>query len=82
MGNELLKKIIDLTQLPSDQITNELEKILENQGISKDRVSLEELRGALAQYLHEVFAQNGLIQEAADEEEDFDNSKVQLFSVH
>ena len=56
MASDLFKKVIDLTQLPSDEISQELEKLLESQGVSADRVSLGQLRQALAQYIHEVFA--------------------------
>lgn len=84
MANDLFKKVIDLTQLPSDEISQELEKLLESQGVSTDRVSLGQLREALTQYIHEVFAQNELVLQASDETEFWDdpNIKLSLVSRH
>ncbi|OGQ17196.1 MAG: hypothetical protein A3B70_07290 [Deltaproteobacteria bacterium RIFCSPHIGHO2_02_FULL_40_11] len=55
MANELLKKVIDLTQLPTDQVTEELERLLEKEGVDADHVSLWELRQVLAKYIEDVF---------------------------
>lgn len=88
MANDLFKRVIDLTELPHDQITQELEKLLEKEGVSTDRVTLSELREALAQYIHDVFAQYELLsswnKEAADDEEDerVADPTIKLFSVH
>lgn len=82
MANDLFKKIIDLTQLPSDEISQELEKLLENQGVSADRVSLGQLREALAQYIHEVFAQNELVLKASDDAEFWSDPNIKPFLAH
>ena len=82
MSNDLFKKVIDLTQLPSDEISQELEKLLESQGVRSDRVSLGQLREALAQYIHEVFAQNELVLKASDEALFWDDPNIKLFLVH
>ena len=82
MANDLFKKVIDLTQLPSHEISQELEKLLESQGVSSDRVSLGQLREALAQYIHEVFAQNEMVLKASDEAKFWDDSNIKLFLVH
>ena len=82
MSNDLFKKVIDLTQLPSDEISQELEKLLESQGVSADRVSLGQLRQALAQYIHEVFAQNEMVVKITDEAEFLDDPNITLSLVH
>ena len=82
MSNDLFKKVIDLTQLPSDEISQELEKLLESQGDSGDRVSLGQLRQALAQYIHEVFAQNEMVVKITDEAEFLDDPNITLSLVH
>ena len=54
MGNELFKSITNATGLPDDLISKELDKVLNQKGIAKDDVTLDELRDVLASYLREV----------------------------
>ena len=55
MDNDILNKIIDLTDLPKDDVSQELEKILVNQGFDPKSVSLGDIREALTHYVHEIF---------------------------
>lgn len=81
MKTDLFKKIVDLTQLPADEISQELERILDEQGVRRDRVTLGELREALSQYMHEVFSQYKLVMHASDSDvEDADDLKVSLLN--
>ena len=82
MGNDLFKKIIDLTELPSDEISQELRKVLEAQGIDPKHVSIGELREALASYVHEIFKEDGLVQVATDEEALGWDENVKFSFVH
>ncbi|MBI4040268.1 MAG: hypothetical protein HY390_00200 [Deltaproteobacteria bacterium] len=55
MAQDLLKKTVDITQLPKDHITQELSRLLSQKGIQLDNVSLWQLRYALEMYIREVF---------------------------
>lgn len=58
MGNDILSKIIDLTDLPKDEVSQELEKILVKQGFNPQSVSLGDIRQALTHYVHEIFQEH------------------------
>lgn len=72
MGNELFKKVTDATGLPEDLIARELTSVLEDKGMNKNDVTLDELRTVLADYLREVIlhAKNKFENGIAIEEED------------
>jgi hypothetical protein len=54
MANELFKKVTDATGLPSELVSNELSQVLSGKGISKDDMTLDDLRLVMADYLREV----------------------------
>ena len=58
MDNDILNKIIDLTDLPKDDVSQELEKILVGQGFDPKSVSLGDIREALAHYVQEIFQEH------------------------
>ena len=51
MGNELFRKVIELSGLPKEVITKELNDILKEMKIEPSQVTEPELRSALAHYL-------------------------------
>ncbi|OGQ14079.1 MAG: hypothetical protein A3B70_05440 [Deltaproteobacteria bacterium RIFCSPHIGHO2_02_FULL_40_11] len=51
MGNELFRKVIELSGLPKEVITKELNDILKEMKIEPSQVTEPELRSALARYL-------------------------------
>lgn len=62
MGAELIETVCTATGLPKELIQTELHRILMDEGIDADEVTIEELRVALAKYLQEVLlgAKNSL----------------------
>ncbi len=55
MGNELFEKVIELSGLPKDLITQELIRILKKEGINPKEVTEPVLRQILTRYLKEAF---------------------------
>ena len=53
-GERLLQTLVELTGLPDDLIRVELEKIIEGAGHSHERVTMDQLRLAMAEYLNRV----------------------------
>ena len=51
MGNELFRKVVELSGLPKEVITKELNDILKEMKIEPSQVTEPELRSALARYL-------------------------------
>ncbi|RYZ77356.1 MAG: hypothetical protein EOP05_02100 [Proteobacteria bacterium] len=54
MGERLLTDIADATGLPSNLVTDELGRLLQNAGIEKSEMTLDDLRHVLAEYMQEV----------------------------
>lgn len=54
MGNDLFSEVTKLTGLPEELIRAELTKLLEGKGISPDKMTMDCLRSALTDYLHQV----------------------------
>lgn len=50
-GENLIKSVIHLTELPQDLIEKELLLILQSKGISPENLTMTELRAALLEYL-------------------------------
>jgi len=82
MANDILNKIVDLTQLPSDDVSGELEQMLIRQGYNPENVSLAQLREALAQYLTDVFEAYGLVQTGETDDDSPGGSSVALKIVN
>ena len=53
-GTALITQIAQATGLPQHLISNELEQLISQRGKSAGDISLEEIRGILAEYLQEV----------------------------
>ena len=54
MDKDMLKTLIQSTGLPEHLIRAEIEMLLQKAGLSKDQVTLEDLREILARYLQDV----------------------------
>lgn len=54
MGERLLTDLADATGLPSDLVTDELGRLLQNAGLEKNQITLDDLRSVLAEYMQEV----------------------------
>lgn len=55
MGTTLTKTVIEKTGLPQDLIEKEFNAILEKFGKNPERLTMEELREVMAEYLQLVF---------------------------
>ncbi|MBK9293721.1 MAG: hypothetical protein IPM57_04635 [Oligoflexia bacterium] len=54
MGNEVFNSVLEATGLPKELVSRELEGLLAKKGISIKEVTVEDLRGALSEYLRDV----------------------------
>lgn len=54
MGERLLTDLADATGLPSNLVTDELGRLLQNAGVEKAEITLDDLRAILADYMQEV----------------------------
>lgn len=55
MENPLLEKLVDQTGLPRNLIKQELSQILKHYGFSPDKITLDDLREVMAEYLQDTF---------------------------
>lgn len=77
MGNELFKKVTKNTGLPEDLVAKELEALLNEKGINKSEVTLDELRATLSEYLKEVIIDaKEAFELGIDVEEEIDPEKL------
>ncbi len=53
-GNALVKAILDLTGLPQESLSSEMDQMIQGSGLNKENVSLDDLRIVLEEYLHSV----------------------------
>jgi hypothetical protein len=53
-ANKLVDEVIELTGLPEDPLSKELEKLLSAAGLESENISLDDLREVLANYLNDV----------------------------
>lgn len=54
-GNALVKAILELTGLPQESLSSEMDQLIHSSGLNKENVSLDDLRIMLEEYLHSVF---------------------------
>jgi hypothetical protein len=54
MAEELFAQVTDATGLPKDVISDELVRLLAKVGVSKDEMTLDDLRRVLADYVQDV----------------------------
>ncbi|HVK60866.1 MAG TPA: hypothetical protein VM432_04915 [Bdellovibrionales bacterium] len=54
MGEALLDEVTSATGLPEKLVADELTRLVKNAGLSKDAVTLDDLREMLADYLQDV----------------------------
>lgn len=54
MGNDLFGKVTGATGLPTDLVCDELERLLTQEGIKPEEMTLEDLRKVLANYVQDV----------------------------
>ena len=54
MGERLLTDLAHATGLPSNLVTDELGRLLQNAGLEKAEITLDDLRAILADYMQEV----------------------------
>lgn len=54
MGDELFGEVTDATGLPTDLVSNELESLLNQAGIRREEMTIEDLRKVLANYVQDV----------------------------
>lgn len=54
MANELVKTLINVTELPEDAISKELEKLFAQHGATANEITLDQLREIMADYLQTV----------------------------
>ena len=54
MGDALIKEIIGHTDLESDPVEKELLKLIEKAGLTRETVTLEDLREILAEYVQDT----------------------------
>ena len=54
-GNALVKALLDLTGLPQESLSSEMDQMIHKSGLNKENVSLDDLRLVLEEYLHSVF---------------------------
>ena len=54
MTSDIFKTLIEHTDLPEHLISSELERLLKKSGLSKDNVTLDHIREALALELQDV----------------------------
>ena len=50
----LISRIKDMTELPEDFVRNEIVSVVQLAGLNPETITLEELRGVLAEYLQDV----------------------------
>ena len=53
-GNALVKALLDLTGLPQESLSSEMDQMIQSSGLNKENVSLDDLRIVLEEYLHSV----------------------------
>jgi hypothetical protein len=54
MGEALLADVTGSTGLPEELVTKELTRLISNAGLSRDAVTLDDLREILADYLQDI----------------------------
>lgn len=55
-GEELIDQLVEFSRLPEDEVKSELDNILQQAGCESERLTLDELRAAMLNYL-ETFQQ-------------------------
>jgi len=56
-AGDLFSQVVTATGIPSESIEKELRSLLERRGVNAERLTLAQLRAAVAQYLREVMAE-------------------------
>ena len=56
-AGDLFQQVVTATGIPADAIETELRALLERRGVNVERLTLAQLRAAVAQYLREVTAE-------------------------
>jgi hypothetical protein len=54
MGDALIKELIGHTDLESDPVERELIRLIEKAGLTRETVTLEDIREILAEYVQET----------------------------
>ena len=54
MSDNLLQEVSRITGIPLSQLETELEEIIENKGLNKKTIDLEELRVIVAAYVRKI----------------------------
>ena len=56
-AGDLFSQVVSATGMPAESIEKELRSLLERRGVNVERLTLAQLRAAVAQYLREVMAE-------------------------
>ncbi len=56
-AGDLFSQVVTATGIPAESIEKELRSLLERRGVNVERLTLAQLRAAVAQYLREVMAE-------------------------
>jgi hypothetical protein len=54
MGEELFAQLTAATGLPKDAMSAELDRLLAKAGVAKEKMTLEDLRRVLAEYVQDI----------------------------
>lgn len=54
MGEALIKTLVEQTDLPADPVERELSRLIDKAGLTKETITLEDIREILAEYLQET----------------------------
>jgi hypothetical protein len=54
MGEELFNEVTSATGLPKDVVSDELNRLLAQSGLTKDDMTLDDLRHVLAEYVQDI----------------------------
>jgi hypothetical protein len=54
MGEDLFSQVIDATGLPQDGVSQELNRLLNQAGVERSEMTLDDLRRILAEYVQDV----------------------------
>ena len=54
MGEALIKRVAELTELPNDPVVEELNRLIEKAGLQKETLTLDDMRNILADYLQDT----------------------------
>lgn len=57
MGEPLFDQVTDATGLPKELISKELDQLLDSAGVTRDEMTLDDLRQILAEYVQDVLLQ-------------------------